>query len=135
MLRLHDHDNAPWLEHLHQRVRDLTGHPLLHLGSSRVHIDQARKLRQSSYLPFLVRDIPHMSKSEERRQMMLASREHFDVPDEHHLVVIGIEDGGEYVGGRLPQTRELLRQGTSNPARGVLDPIPRRVLTDRQKYL
>src|ERR1700683_4249481 len=76
-----------------------------------------------------------MGMSEKRHQMMLARREHLDIAHEHHLVVIGVEDGRQDIGRRLPQPRELLGQRTSDPARGVLDTVPRRVLANSEQDL
>ena len=135
MLGFHDNNNAARLEYLHQRVGNLAGHPFLHLRSPRVHVDEPGELGQARDLAALVRYVTNVRVPEEWRQMMLAGREQVDITDKHHLVVTGIEDGGQNVLRMLGQPGELLRVSARNPAGRVPDALTVRVLADREQYL
>src|SRR5262245_35825793 len=135
MLGFHDDNNAPRLEYLHQRVCYLARHPLLDLRSPRVHVDEPGELGQPGDLAALVWYISDMRIAEEWRQVMLAGREHLDIADEDHLVVIGVEDRAEDILRMLCQPGELLCVGSRDPAGSVLDSIPVRVLADGEQDL
>src|SRR5581483_2787838 len=72
MLGLDDHDHAPRLQRVDERVRDLAGHPLLHLRSACVHVHQPGELGQPGDLPLLVRHVADVRDAVERHQVVLA---------------------------------------------------------------
>src|SRR5579875_3391205 len=135
MLGLHHYDNAPGFQDVHQRIGDLAGHPLLHLGAPGVDVHQPGQLRQPRDLPLLVGDVPHVGVPVKRRQMVLAGREDLDVADQHHLVVIGVEHGAEHRRGILPQPGELLGERPGHPPGRVPQAVPARVLADGDQDL
>jgi hypothetical protein len=134
VLSFHYNDNAPRLEHFHQRVGDLAGHPLLHLRSPSVNVDQPGQLGQARNLTLFVRNVPDVGMSEEWRQVMLACREKLDIANKHHFIVVGIENRREDVLWMLTQPRELLGVRPRHPDWGIPDPFPVRILANRQQY-
>ena len=135
MLSFDYYDNSARLKNLHKRVSDLTCHPFLYLRPAGVHVHQPCQLGQPGDLALLVRYVPQVRETEERRQMMLAGREHLDAANQHHLVVIGIEHGGEHVAGLEAEAGELLRVGPGDPVRRFPQPVPVRVLADGEQDL
>ncbi|BCJ43296.1 hypothetical protein GCM10010168_43950 [Actinoplanes ianthinogenes] len=71
----------------------------------------------------------------ERQQVVLAHALHLDVADQHELLVVRLEGGGEHGRRVHPQAREKLRIGTSDPGGGPRQAVPVRVLTDRDEDL
>ena len=133
MLRL-DHDQGTArFEHPHQRVRDLAGHPLLHLRPPGVDVNQPRQLGQTGDLALLVRYVGHVGGAEERHQVMLTRAVDLDVADQDQLVVVGVEHGAQHVLRVLGQPGELFRVGTGHPRRGIDQPVPVRVLPDSKE--
>src|SRR2546430_14827065 len=62
------------------RFRNLAGHALLNLQPPREHIDQARDFAEAKNA--LLRQIGHVSLAEERKNVVFAKAEEFDVLDE-----------------------------------------------------
>ena len=67
------------------RFRDLAGHAFLNLQPPREHIDQARDFAEAKNA--LLRQIGHVSLAEERKNMVFAKAEEFDVLDDDHFIV------------------------------------------------
>src|SRR5690606_17871194 len=97
--RLRDHREALGLQHLHQRVGDLRGHPLLQLQPAREQVDDARELRQPQHA--LVRHVADGRLAEERQHVVLAQRVELDALDDHHLGALGGEQGAVDHGGEV----------------------------------
>jgi hypothetical protein len=135
MLSFNNDDNSAWLKGIHQRVSNLTCHPLLNLRTPRVYVDQPRKLRQAGYLALLVRNVTDVSAAEEWHQVMLAGRVELDVAHEHHFLVVGIEDCSQDVLGRELQAGELLSQRTRDSRRSVPQAFAVRILAYCDEYL
>ena len=94
-----------------------------------VHLDDARDLGQPD--DPAARDVRDRGGAEERQQMVLAQRRERDVPDDHHLAVIDLEDGAvdEPVRDRRGSPRSVRRTSAGRaPAcgRGPVGPDPRR---------
>ena len=71
----------------------------------------------------------------ERQQVVLAEAHHVDVPDEHQLLVVGLEGGAEHLGRVDPQAGEEFGVRAGDPGRGLLEPVAVRVLADRDQDL
>ena len=92
--RLDDDRDAERLQGILDAVADLLRQALLDLQAAGIGLDHARDLGQAGDPP--VRDIGHMCLADERKHVMLAQREQFDVLDQDHLAVRLREDGGLY---------------------------------------
>ncbi len=77
------------LDGLHDRVRDLVGHPLLHLEPPGEHVHNARDLGQPQDLA--VGNVGHVGPPEERQQVVLAQGVELDVPHHDHALVAFLE--------------------------------------------
>ncbi|GAA4594330.1 hypothetical protein GCM10023107_30120 [Actinoplanes octamycinicus] len=71
----------------------------------------------------------------ERQQVVLAHALHLDVADQHELLVVRLEGGGEHGRRVHPEAGEQLRIGTGDPGGGPRQAVPVRVLTDRDEDL
>ena len=88
VMGLEVHRDAVWLEHRHQPVGDLVGHPLLHAEPPRRHPDQPGQLADPDDL--LVGDVPDVRPPEERQHVVLAQREERDRPlDDLRQLAVG----------------------------------------------
>src|SRR6266404_6255874 len=67
------------------RFRDLAGHAFLNLQPPREHVDQSRDFAEAKNA--LLRQIGHMSLAEERKDMVFAKTEEFDILDDDHFIV------------------------------------------------
>jgi hypothetical protein len=67
--------------------------------------------------------------------VVLAHAHQLDVANQHQLFVVGLEGGGENLGRVDPQAGEELGVCAGDPGRGALQPVPVRVLTDRDEDL
>ncbi|GAB7049582.1 hypothetical protein JCM9534A_47080 [Catenuloplanes indicus JCM 9534] len=76
-----------------------------------------------------------MRDAAERQQVVLAERHHVDVADQHQLVVVGLERGGEHRAGVDPKAGEQFGVGAGDSGRGLLQPVPFRVLAERDEDL
>ncbi|GAB7041599.1 hypothetical protein JCM9533A_54490 [Catenuloplanes niger JCM 9533] len=76
-----------------------------------------------------------MRHAAERQQVVLAERHHVDVADQHQLVVVGLERGGEHRAGVDAQAGEQFGVGTGDAGGGLLQPVPLRVLAERDEDL
>ncbi len=76
-----------------------------------------------------------MCDADERDQVMFARPVHLDVADDDHLVVVGVEHGGEHVLRALAQPGELLGVGPRDPGRGLPQAVTLRVLADGEQDL
>src|SRR5215469_15375998 len=130
MLGLYHYDNAAGLEHVHQRIGDLAGHPLLDLGTPGVEVHEPGQLGQPGDLALLVRNVADVREPEEWRQVMLAGAVELDVADQDHLVVAGVEYRAEHVLGLLPQPSELLGISPGHAGRGVTQAVSLGILAD-----
>ena len=90
MASLDDHAHALRFDRFVNGVGNLTCEPLLYLQPPREDLDQAGNLAQPDYLSF--GNISHMHLAEEGQHVMLAEREDLDVLDDHHLVVVFVEE-------------------------------------------
>ena len=88
--RLDDDADALRLEPVLEELRDLLGEPLLDLEPARVHLDDARDLREPDHPA--ARDVGDRRRPEERQQVVLAERVERDVLDDDHLAVGDVED-------------------------------------------
>src|SRR5215469_17364268 len=81
-----DHDgDAPRPQTLLERIGDLRGHCLLCLETLRIDIDDPRELRDARHAP--IRQIGHMSDSNDRQHMMLAMGFDADIAEHHEIVI------------------------------------------------
>ena len=90
MTRLDDYADSPRGQLIVQRLGDLLGQALLELEPVGEHPDQTGDLAQPDD-PALWQ-IADMAAAEERQHMVLAKAVERDVLDEHHLVVVLVED-------------------------------------------
>src|SRR5688572_25764380 len=89
MRRLDHACHALGLELLHEELGHLHGEPLLHLEALRVHVDDARDLRQPDHPA--ARQVADVRLADERQEVVLAEAEELDVAHDHHLVVVDAE--------------------------------------------
>ena len=89
MPRFNDHAHALRRNGLLNGIRYLPRQPLLHLQAPRKDLDEPRNLAQADHLA--LGNVGHVHLAEKRQHVVLAQREHLDVPDDHHLVVIHLE--------------------------------------------
>ncbi len=89
MLGLDHHRNALGIGDLLNSLGDLASQVFLNLQTTGEHVDDARDLGQTDYLAG--RDVGNMGLADERQHMVLAQRVQLDVLDDHHLVVVGVE--------------------------------------------
>ena len=80
MLRLDHNDDASGIEVFYDRVGDLGGHAFLDLGPARVHIDNARKLREPADAPVRAGDVRDVRQQSLRAQTGLVSQDPFLFP-------------------------------------------------------
>ena len=85
--------------------------------------------------PSRSRDIADVGDSVEGQQVMLAARHHLDVAHQHHLVVLGLERGGEHLLGVDPQAGEELSVGSGDPCRRSAQTVTVGILADRDQDL
>ena len=78
------------MQRFHQRVGDLPGQALLHLGAPRVSLDEARELRQAGD-DTAARDVAHVRAAVEGQQVVFAHRVEGDVADQDQLVGARVE--------------------------------------------
>ena len=88
MLGLEHDADAARLQRLLEPVGDLRRHALLHLQIARVHVDDARELREPD--DARSRDVPDVRDAGERQQVMLAEGVERDVADDDELVVLAV---------------------------------------------
>src|SRR6185312_4165215 len=87
--RLNDHTYALGLDGALDGFRDLYRKPLLHLQTTGKNIDETRDLAQPDDLA--VGNIRDMHLAEERQHVVLTKTEHFNVFDDHHLVIVHLK--------------------------------------------
>src|SRR5215207_5679383 len=83
--RPNHHSNAPRVEDLRDRVRDLGREPLLDLEPARISLDHPRQLRDADHP--VVRKVAHMGDAFDSGYVVLAAGLEWDVPQYNHLVV------------------------------------------------
>ena len=88
--RLEDDADPLRLQPFLQELGDLLGEAFLDLEPARVHLDDARDLREPDHAA--ARDVGDRGGPEERQQVVLAERVERDVLDDDHLAVVDIED-------------------------------------------
>src|SRR4029077_7186169 len=71
------------------RFSDLSCEPLLHLQSTGKYVHKARNLTEANY--FTLGNVGNVDLANTRQKVVLAEAEHFDVLDDHHLVVSHVE--------------------------------------------
>src|SRR5262245_8277045 len=84
MLCTQDDGDTERLAGLFEEVRDLLGEPFLHLKCSGVVVNDSSELAQSCQL--LVRDVPDVSFTYERNDVVATQRDERDSFDDDHLV-------------------------------------------------
>ena len=77
--------DAGRLEHVHDRVGDLVGEPLLHLEPAGEDVHDAGHLGEAEDLA--VGDVGDVGPAEERQQVVLAQRVELDVAHHDHALV------------------------------------------------
>src|SRR6185312_4071478 len=82
--RFADHAHSYRLQHILKRLRDLLCQPFLQLEPPGEHVHDAGNFAQPDH--FVLRQITYVDLAEKRQHVMLAHREKFDIPDDHHLV-------------------------------------------------
>ena len=120
---------------LDQRVGDLGGEALLHLGPAGEALDQPGDLRQPGDPAVVARDVRDVGHAVERREVVLARAEERDVAHHHHLVVVRLERHREVLARVLVQAREDLlvhrrdarRACAASPSRSGSSPIASRI--------
>lgn len=76
-----------------------------------------------------------MGTSSKRQQVVLAEAHHVDVPDQHQLIVVGLERGDEHLCRVDPEPGEQLGVGPGDPGRGLLEPVTVWIFTDGDQDL
>ena len=85
-----DDDSYPkWFDLLFNGLGDLGCQAFLYLEPAAVHFDQSGDLTYPDN--FLVGKIAHMAFTEKRKQVMLAHAEEIYIGDNHHLIILNIE--------------------------------------------
>ena len=129
MLGFDDDAHAGRLEDLVDGVRDLLGQPLLHQHPPREDVDDARQLREA-HDP-TVRDVGHVTLSEERQHVVLAQTVQLDVPHEHHAAMILREHGiADDVGRGLRVARRQERHGLRHSLGRLHQSLPIGILAE-----
>src|ERR1051325_729820 len=70
---------------------NLLGQSFLNLQAASKHINNSRYFTEAEY--FVAREISHVRLAEEGQHMVLAEAEELDIFDDHHLVILDLEDG------------------------------------------
>src|SRR5919106_1503918 len=130
VLGLDDDEDAPGVEGLFDRVRNLGGEPFLHLGPSREGVDDPGQLRQPRDLALLVGDVSHLGLADERNELVPAQGEQRDVAHHDHLVVAYVEDGVDLVDGIEVEALEQLGVHVCQPPRRLLETLALGILPD-----
>src|ERR1039457_3315087 len=98
--RLHHHAHALRRNRILDSVGQLSRQSFLHLQAPRKHLNKTGNLAQPDHLALWY--VGHMHFAEERQHVVFAEREHLNVLDDHHLVVIHVEQGAaQHLGGVL----------------------------------
>ena len=129
MLGLDDDDDALGVQDLIDRVGNLSGQALLHLGAARVSFDDAGQLGQARH-DAAARNVTHVGAAVEGQQVMLTHREESDIADEDQLVGTGVELGAQVLAGVLGQTLAHLAPRARHAVGGADQALALGVLTD-----
>ena len=132
---LDDDDHPARRQRRVKRVRDLRGQPLLHLWPLGVEVDEPSELRQAGNPPVGVGDVADVRHPVPGHQVMLAHRVDRDVPDDHELLVVLVEDRGQHLGGVGTDAGEDLGVRPGHPLGGVAQAVAVGILTDRDQNL
>src|SRR5436190_11409335 len=135
VLGLDDDDDAARLQPVLECIRHLARQSFLHLWPAREQVDQPRELRQAGDLAGLVRDVADVRDADPRHEVVLAGAGHLDVLDQHHLVVIGVEDRGERALRMRAEAGEDLGVHARDAVRRRTQPVPVGVLADGEQDL
>ncbi|MCY1527335.1 hypothetical protein D9M68_623990 [compost metagenome] len=134
MFGLDHHGYAGGAGHLLNRFGDLPGQGFLDLQAPRIHVDDARDLRQPEHLAG--GDVGDMRLADKRQQVMLAQRVQLDVLDDHHLIVVGGEQRAvDHFFQALLVTMTKIPHGLGGTFRRVQQAFALRIFTHAQKYL
>src|ERR671910_120702 len=135
VLGLDHHHHALGLQRAVDLVRDLDGQLLLDLRPPGVGIDQASELGQPGDLPVVAGDVGHVRPPDEGDEMMFTDARGRDVADHDHLVVAGLEGGGQVRVGLFVQARADLGVHAGDPLRGVAQSLTVGLLAHRLQDL
>src|SRR5262245_28435944 len=131
--RLQHHADAACPCLLHQQVRQLLGHALLHLRPVRQHLDNSRQLAQPDDAPLW--QIANVRLAHERQEMVFAHAGKFDVLDDHDLIVLLREALAEEFARVGVQPTEQLGVHAGDASRSIAQALAVGVLADRDKDL
>jgi len=126
--------HAEWIEHPHDRVRNVVRHALLHLEPAREEVHDPRNLRQPDDLA--VGQVRYVRLAEEWQQVVLAQRVDLDVPHQHHALVPFLEHGaGDHIlhGRGIPPGEPLER--LVHPPRRVAESLALHILAQDLEHL
>ena len=129
MLGLDDDDDALGVQNLIDRVGNLSGQALLHLGAARAAFDHACQLGQARH-DAAARNVAHVSAAVEGQQVMLTHREEGDVTDQDQLVGARVELGAQVLAGVLGQALAHLPPRARHTVGGADQALALGVLTD-----
>ena len=122
--------DARGLEHVHDRVGDLVGEPLLHLEPAGEDVHDAGHLGEADDLA--VGDVGDVGPAEERQHVVLAHRVQLDVPHHDHALVGLLEHGvADDVLDRHPVALGEPAERRLDPLGGLEQPVALRVLAQR----
>jgi len=131
--RFDDDAYALGLDDLLDGFGELGGETLLHLQAAGKDLDQAGQFAESDDLA--VGDVGDVHLAEKRQHVVLAHAEHFDVFDDHHLIVIdGEERVVDDVGGLLGVAVGEVLHGLDDALRGVDEAFARGILADAEDH-
>ena len=121
-------------QHVHDRVGDLVGQPLLHLQPAGEDVHDPRHLGQAEDLA--VGDVGDVGPAEERQQVVLAQRVELDVAHHDHALVRLLEHRvADRVGHRHPVALGEKAQRGLDPLGRLDQALPRRVFAQRGEDL
>ena len=135
MLRLEHHDHPNGIEHLLDRVGDLTRHTFLHLQPAGKTVDETSELGQSRDPTVSTRDVADVGATDERKEVVLTHRRERDVADQHDFVVVRFERCREMLRRVLTRPCDDLREHTGDSSRGRLQTVAIGILPDRDEQL
>ena len=130
MLGLQHHDDTGRVQRLHQRVGDLPGQALLHLGALGEAVHEPRQLRDAADAAVLAGDVGHVRAPEERSQMVLAHAVEGNVAHEHDFLVALVEGHVEMPRRVLFQAAQHFLVHTGHARRRLPQPLALGVFPD-----
>jgi hypothetical protein len=130
---LYDYDSTLGLQRFVYCVGDLSGKALLELGPARVCVHHARELREARHPT--IREVPYVSSTREREEMMFAHRGYPQVTDEDQIARLFGEASFEVTSRVFSKAGEERCIGVGDTLRRIQQALSIRVLADGDQYL